>query len=337
MSNKLVMITGSNGMAGSTLIDWILENQPEYKVLACIRRHSNMENVAHLKDNPKVTFEQFNLEDSHEVSRTIEFFQPEKIFHLGAQSFVPQSWKSPAETMDTNIHGTLNVLEAVRRFSNDTVVQIAGSSEEYGLVYPNETPIKESNPLRPLSPYGVSKIAQENIGYVYNKSYKCKTILSRAFNHEGIRRGEEFITSQICKQAAEISLGLREHFSLGNLDAIRDFTDVRDVVRAYWLLTEKGEFGVPYNIASDKPYMIKGLVHTIAKQANISEKVVQDPNRMRPSDVEILHGDYTRLKEATGWEPEYDFLNDTLVGMYENWVYKLTNKPTLQFFISKED
>jgi len=336
MNNKLVLITGSNGMVGSTLIDYILENHKDYKVIACIRRHSNLENVAHLKNNDRIIFEQFNLEDAHEVEKTIEHYQPCKIFHLGAQSFVPQSWKSPSETFDTNVIGTINILEAVRRFVSECVVQIAGSSEEYGLVYPEETPIKESNPLRPLSPYGVSKVAQENLGFVYYKSYGLKTILTRAFNHEGVRRGEEFITSQICKQAAEIAMDLRDKFYLGNLEAQRDFTDVRDVVRAYWMLTEMGEFGTPYNICSENTYAIKGLVHSIAKIAGISEEVVQDPSRMRPADVPILYGNCKKLKDKTGWKPEFDFLNDCLAGMFAHWTEKITGKPEVQYFIKGE-
>lgn len=340
MSEKVALITGAAGMAGSTLIDYILENNPEYRIIACIRRHSNIDNIKHLQEpdiaGKRVVFEQLNLEDAHEVGRSIEFYQPDKLFALGAQSYVPQSWKSPAETIETNIIGAVNILEAVRRYAKDCVVQLAGSSEEYGMVYPEETPIKETNPLRPLSPYGMTKVAQENLGYIYNKSYGVKTILTRGFNHEGPRRGEEFVTSQICKQAAEIVCGKREKFCLGNLEAKRDYTDVRDMVRAYWLLTEKGEFGTPYNICSENCYAIKGLVHSVAKIAHISEEVVQDLNRMRPADVEILYGDCSKLKKQIDWKPEYDFINDTLVGMFESWMFKLTNEPTTKFFIEKE-
>jgi len=333
---KKVVITGATGMVGSTMIDYILENYPEYDIVAFKRRHSSLENIEHLLDNQKVFWEVVDIQDSVCVNSVIDWHKPEKLFHLAGQSYVPQSWKSPAETIETNIIGAVNILEGVRRYAKDCVVQLSGSSEEYGLVLPDEVPIKETNPLRPLSPYGMTKVAQENLGYIYHKSYGVKTILTRGFNHEGPRRGEEFVTAQICKQAAEIAMGKRDKFYLGNLEAKRDYTDVRDMVRAYWILTEKGEFGTPYNICSENCYAIKGLVHSVAKLAHISEEVVQDPNRMRPADVEILYGNCSKLKAQTGWKPEYDFLNDTMPGMYSTWVEKITGKPEVQFFVRGE-
>ena len=164
---------------------------------------------------------------------------------------MPASWNAPNDTIVTNVTGQTNLFEAIRALKLDPVVQIACSSEEYGLVLPDETPIKETNPLRPLSPYAVSKVAQDYLGYQYFQSYGIKAIRTRGFNHTGPRRGQVFVTSNFCSQVAAIELGIQEPvIRVGNIDAIRDFTDVRDMVRAYWLAVTKAKPGEVYNIAT---------------------------------------------------------------------------------------
>ena len=157
---------------------------------------------------------------------------------------MPSSWNAPNDTIVTNVTGQTNLFEAIRALKLDPVVQIACSSEQYGLVLPDETPIKETNPLRPLSPYAVSKVAQDYLGYQYFQSYGMKAVRTRGFNHTGPRRGQVFVTSNFCSQVAAIELGLQEPvIRVGNIDAIRDFTDVRDMVRAYWLAVDQGQAG----------------------------------------------------------------------------------------------
>jgi GDP-4-dehydro-6-deoxy-D-mannose reductase len=174
-----------------------------------------------------------DIRDSYSVERAIKESEPDFIFHLAAQSFVHASWHAPQETLTTNIVGTVNLLEAARRFGGNARIQLAGSSEEYGLVYPEEIPIKETNPLRPLSPYGVSKVAEDRLGFQYFKSYGLPIVVTRAFNHEGPRRGDVFVTSTFSKQIAEIEKGSKKPvIHVGNLGAKRDFTDVRDMVKA---------------------------------------------------------------------------------------------------------
>jgi len=330
---KSCLITGATGMAGSAMIEYILENHHDYKILACRRRHSDMSNVLHLLDNKLVEWIHLDLTDTLEVEKTIEWFLPNKIFHLGAQSFVPRSWKAPIETINVNVLGSVNLFESVRKYTPESTIHVAGSSEEYGLVYPHETPIKETNPLRPLSPYACSKVMLENLSYTYFKSYGTKVVITRAFNHTGIYRGEEFVTAQICKQAAEIALGERESFYLGNLDAQRDFTDVRDTVRAYWEASEKCNYGEPYNICSGKSHSIKQLVDIVSNIAQISNEVKQNPEKMRPADVPILLGDNSKLKEKTSWSQIYDFESDTLGGIFQHWYEKLSKHPMEKMFL----
>jgi GDP-4-dehydro-6-deoxy-D-mannose reductase len=176
---------------------------------------------------------------------------PDAIFHLAAQSFVPSSWSAPSDTVLSNLSGQINLFEAVRALGLDPVIQIACSSEQYGLVLPDEVPIKETNPLRPLSPYAVSKVGQDFLGYQYFQSYGLKVVRTRGFNHTGPRRGDVFVTSNFARQIARIELGLAPPvIRVGNLDAVRDFTDVRDMVRAYWLAVTRARPGEAYNIAT---------------------------------------------------------------------------------------
>ncbi|MEO0074037.1 MAG: GDP-mannose 4,6-dehydratase, partial [candidate division WOR-3 bacterium] len=198
-------------------------------------------------------------------------------------------------------------------------IQIACSSEEYGLVLPDETPIKETNPLRPLSPYGVSKVAQDMMGYQYHKSYGLHIIRTRGFNHTGPRRGDVFVTSNFAKQIAEIEKGKREPVVyVGNLDAVRDFTDVRDTVQAYYLALEKGVPGEVYNVASGKGYRIREVLEILLGMSQAKIRVEQDKSRFRPSDVELLIGNSDRLTQATGWQPSYGF-NQTLKDLLDYW------------------
>jgi len=186
------------------------------------------------------------------------------------------------------------------------------------MVYPNELPIKETNPLRPLSPYGVSKVAQDKLSYQYHKSYGLKIVVTRSFNHTGPRRGEVFATSNFAKQIAEIEKGKEPVMWVGNLDARRDFTDVRDVVRAYWLAVEKGEFGEVYNICSEKARTIQEVLDLLLSMTNKNIEVKQDPSRMRPSDVEVLQGDCSKFKKQTGWKPTIPF-ETTMEDLLNYW------------------
>lgn len=311
---KKILITGATGFVGSHLIEYILHNYTEYEIFATKRRRSDMNNVKHLTSK-KITWVDCNMEDYSNVENTFTVNGPfEKIFHLAAQSYVKHSWDSPAETLNTNIIGTLNLLEVARKHSSQSIIQIAGSSEEYG--YQDKFPLVEDMFLRPLSPYAVSKVAEENLAYQYYKSYGLKTILTRTFNHEGPRRGEQFVTSTFAKQIVEVEKGYREPIIYhGNLDSYRDYTDVRDVVHAYWLATEKCEYGEPYNICSRNLTKISEVLDILLSFSNVNITKKEDPNRLRPSDLVKLQGDNSKFIKTTGWSPKIsvkDMLRDTL-------------------------
>ena len=308
------LITGITGFAGSHLVEYLLEHQPQVEIFGSYRWRSPRENIQHLLD--KIHLVEMDQGDLNSVTEALEKIRPDYIFHLAAQSFVPTSWSAPAATLDTNIIGQTHIFEAVRRLELDPVIQIACSSEEYGLVYPEETPIKETNPLRPLSPYAVSKVGQDYLAYQYYQSYGIKAIRTRGFNHTGPRRGEVFVTSNFAKQLTTIEAGLAEPvIRVGNLDAVRDFTDVRDTVRAYWLAVTKAKPGEVYNICSGTGITIRELLDRLIALTEVEVEIQTDPERMRPSDVEILIGDCSKFHADTGWEPEIPFdktLKDTM-------------------------
>ena len=311
-----VLITGITGFVGSHLAEWLLANQ-SVDVYGTVRVRSRMEHLSNVAD--RVHLIECELRDAVSVQHLIDDVRPDRIFHLAAQSFVPTSWNSPEDTLMNNILGEVNLFEAVRHSGHPCRMQIACSSEEYGMVYESETPIKEENPLRPLSPYGVSKVAQDLLGYQYHQSYGLHVVRTRTFNHEGPRRGEAFVLSNFAKQIADIEAGNRNPVLwVGNLEAIRDFTDVRDIVRAYWLALSHCEPGSVYNIGSGKAIRIRDALNQLLALSTTKIEVQTDPARMRPSDVQVLHCDATRFREKTGWEPLVP-LEDTLQDMLDYW------------------
>jgi len=315
------LITGITGFAGSHLADYLLADHPDVEVFGTRRWRSRTENIEHLGDRVKLV--ECDLNDASAVQTTLAEVRPDMIFHLAAQSFVPTSWKAPAETLSTNINSQTHIFEAIRSLNLDCTIQIAGSSEEYGLVLPDEVPITEDNPLRPLSPYAVSKVGQDLLAYQYFKSYGLKTIRTRGFNHTGPRRGEVFVTSNFAMQIASIEAGLQEPvIRVGNLSAQRDFTDVRDTVRAYWLAVEKGTPGEVYNIATGKAITIRELLDRLVALSQAEVELEVDPDRLRPSDVEILLGDYSKLEADTGWAPRIP-LQTTLQDTLDFWRHRV--------------
>lgn len=310
-----VLITGISGFVGSHLAEFLLKQDTD--IFGIIRWRSNRENIRHIEN--KLTLFEGDMRDLSSVKQIIEDTKPERIYHLAAQSFVPTSWTAPQETITSNIVGQLNILEAVRDLDLPIRILVIGSSEEYGLVHENEVPITEDNPLRPLSPYGVSKVGQDLLGFQYFHSYGMHIIRTRAFNHTGPRRGEVFVTSNFCRQAVLIEKKLQDpQISVGNLEAKRDFTDVRDVVRAYYLALEKGEPGDVYNICSGKSWVIKELLDKIVEIAGIEIEITTDKSRMRPSDVKILQGSHDKFTKKTGWQPEIP-MEQTINDLLDYW------------------
>lgn len=309
------LITGITGFVGSHLTELLL--QRGYEVYGTLRWRSPLDNIKHLLD--RIELVECDLRDASSVTEALERARPEYIFHLAAQSFVPTSWRAPAETLSTNVIGQVHLFEAVRALGLEPRIQIAGSSEEYGLVREDEVPIKESNPLRPLSPYGVSKVTQDLLGYQYFRSYRMSIVRTRAFNHTGPRRGEVFAESSFAHQIADIEAGKREPvLRVGNLEAKRDYTDVRDVVKAYLLALEKGEPGEVYNICSGVSHPVQHILDLLLSFSKAEIKVVRDPARLRPSDVTVLWGDSSKFRQQTGWAPEIP-LEQTMRDLLDYW------------------
>ena len=316
-----VLITGITGFAGSHLADHLLATQPDAEVAGLYRWRSRTENVEHLVG--RVRMVECDIRDATATREAIEAFRPDYIFHLAAQSFVPSSWRAPQETLSTNLLGQLNVFEAVRKSGLECRIQIAGSSEEYGLVHESELPITEDQPLRPLSPYAVSKVGQDALAYQYFMSYGMPIIRTRGFNHTGPRRPSVFVCSDFARQVVEIERGMRApSLRVGNLDARRDFTDVRDTVRGYWLALAKGKPGEVYNVATGRSWAIREVLDMLVDFAGVKVEIGEDPERLRPSDVPRLEGDATRLREATGWVPTIPF-EQTLRDLLDYWRERL--------------
>jgi GDP-4-dehydro-6-deoxy-D-mannose reductase len=316
-----ILITGITGFAGSHLADFILNHFPEMKIFGFVRWRSRMENIRHILND--IELHEADLKDLVSLKKALAEIRPDRIFHLAAQSFVPTSWTCPGETFAINSIGQIHLFEAVLGLGLKPRIQIAGSSEEYGLVRPEETPMTESNPLRPLSPYAVSKVAQDYLAYQYFMSYRLETVRTRGFNHTGPRRGDVFICSNFAKQIAEIEAGKREPvLRVGNLEAKRDFTDVRDMVRAYWLSLEKGEAGDVYNIGTGRAFSGQEIVDTLCAMSKVPLKVEVDPDRLRPSDVPILLSDSSKFRILTGWEPKIPF-DQSLQDLLEYWRKKV--------------
>jgi len=311
---KKALITGITGFAGSHLAEHLLSKGIE--VHGTDRWRSKRDNIKHIKDD--IHLVNADIRDGHSLDTVIQEIKPDYIFHLAAQSFVAMSWIAPTDTIETNVVGTINLFEAVRRAGIDPVIQVAGSSEEYGMVYPEEVPITEDNPLRPLSTYGVSKVAVDRLSYQYYKSWGLKTIVTRGFNHTGPRRGEVFVTSTFAKQIAEIEKGKEPVMYVGNLEAKRDFTDVRDIVKAYLLAAEKCVPGEVYNVCSGNAVKISDMLDLLLSMTKKKIKVTQDSLRMRPSDVELLQGDYSKFKKQTGWKPKIPF-EKTMEDLLNYW------------------
>ncbi len=309
-----VLITGISGFAGSHLAEYALSKEAE--VHGTTRWRSKLENLQEIKD--VITLHECDINDSFAFRDIIKKVKPDYIFHLAAQSFVKASWTEPYQTLHTNIIGELNLFEAVRSISNyKPRILIAGSSEEYGHT---DVELTEDSPLRPLSPYGVSKVAQDLLGFQYFKSYGMHIIRTRGFNHTGPRRGEVFVCSTFAKQIAEIEKDKSKLpiIKVGNLDAERDFTDVRDMVKGYWLALEKGEPGEVYNICSGKSIPIKNILRKLLSLSKREIKIRNDPERMRPSDLKVLVGNNTKFTEKTGWKPSIN-IDQTLEDLLNYW------------------
>lgn len=315
-----VLITGVAGFAGSFLADYLLSLQTTDPTLALWGVSQRLNDHGDSPPPPSSLRRIVgDLTDPLFVHDLVEQKSFDRIYHLAAQAFVPASWQDPWATLENNIRAQTNVLQAAAQFAPDSRILIVASQEEYGRVTPADLPIREDTPLRPDSPYGVSKITQDYLGLQYFISHKLHIVRVRPFNHIGPRQNERFVAANFAKQIAEMETGLRApKLCVGNLDAQRDFTDVRDMVRAYVLALERGAAGAVYNIGSGKPRAISELVETYRRLSRVPFEIQYDPNRLRPSDTPVSYCDAAKFQNATGWTPEISF-EQTLADTLDYW------------------
>jgi GDPmannose 4,6-dehydratase/GDP-4-dehydro-6-deoxy-D-mannose reductase len=298
-----ILITGITGMVGSHLAEYLLSAFPDIEVHGLVRWRSPLRNIQ--KILPRIQLHQGDLRDLNSLVLLLRQVRPDRIHHLAAQSYVDQSFVAPADTLHSNIIGTVNLLDAARIVEINPRIHICSSSEVYGQVRPDEVPITEMTPLRPASPYAVSKVGEDMIAFQYGLSYQLDLVRTRMFTHTGPRRGHVFAESSFARQIAEIEAGLRPGpVRVGNLDSVRTLADVRDAVRAYKLLLDKCPAGEVYNIGGKETMTVGDILQTLKSLARIPIEHVVDPARLRPSDVTLQIPDTRKFHAATGWEPE---------------------------------
>jgi GDP-4-dehydro-6-deoxy-D-mannose reductase len=260
-----------------------------------------------------------DLTDRPSVEAAIAEARPDAVYHLASQASVKRSFDSPLETLQNNIVGQVHLLDACVSSVPNARILVVGSNEEYGLTEPGELPIRESKELRPVSPYAVSKVTQDMLGHQYFRARGLRVIRARPFTHIGPGQAPGFVTTDFAMQLAQMELGRGEPtMAVGNLDGVRDFSDVRDIVRGYRLLIERGEPGEVYNLGSGVGRTIRSILDQLLALTTVSPEVVVDPARMRPSEIPAMYADCSKIRAATGWETEIPF-EQTLQDVLDDW------------------
>jgi len=320
-----VLITGLTGMVGSHLAEYVVREQPGVEVHGLVRWRSPLDHLRRIRG--RLVLHEGELRDLASLLRVVETVRPDRVFHLAAQSYVSASFDAPADTLHTNVIGTTNLLDAIRLVGIDPLIHVCSSSEVYGQVTAEEVPIRETSPFRPASPYAVSKVGEDMIARQYFLSYGLRTIRTRMFTHTGPRRGDVFAESAFAKQIAEIEAGVRANpMRVGNLDSVRTFADVRDAVRAYWLLLEHCPPGEVYNIGGDRTCTVGEMLEMLKGMARRRIEHVLDPALVRPSDVTLQIPDTAKFRHATGWRPEVP-LEKTLADLLDYQRARLADPP----------
>jgi GDP-4-dehydro-6-deoxy-D-mannose reductase len=309
-----LLVTGAGGFVGGHLLGFLRAEHPGVEVHGVA-----LPQGASSPGPAGARMIEADLDDPAAASAVVAEVRPDRIVHLAGQSSVRHSWTDPGGTLRTNVLGIVHLLDAARRASLRPAVLVVGSAEEYGPVAPEELPLREDAPLRPASPYAVGKVAQGALALLSGPAGGMRVVLTRTFPHTGPGRGEAFAESSFARQIAEIEAGRRPGvLKVGNLEAVRDFADVRDVVRAYWLLLERGEGGAVYNVCTGTGRRVREVLDLLLASARTRVEVRVDPDRLRPADVPAQVGDPSRLREATGWEPRIP-LERSLLDLLEDW------------------
>ncbi len=312
---KRAFITGIAGFAGSHLAEYLLG--AGYEVSGLSLPAGGTRNIEHIQEH--IDLHLGDLEDAAWLRNVLADLQPDYVFHLAAQAAVSQAWSAPAATLVNNVLGQLNLFQALLDLKLAPRILIIGSADEYGLVRPEELPVRETNPLRPNNPYAVSKITQDYLGYQYYLSHQLPVVRLRPFTHIGPRQGPGFVSADFAKQIAEAEAGLRPPIlRVGNLSARRDFSDVRDIVRAYALALERGTPGEVYNVGSECDRSIQEVLEILLGQSRVPLQVEPDPARLRPSDTPVIVSDCAKFRAQTGWHTTYP-LEASLRDVLEYW------------------
>lgn len=312
-----VFITGATGFAGSHLVDQLLA--AGHEIFALVHTSSSHQD---LPADPRVQAVPGDLLDLAQLKAAVAAARPDVIYHLAGQASPALSWEAPARTLAINTGGAANLLQAAVAWGRPRVVAVT-SAEVYGRVDEDDLPLTEESPPQPRHPYGVSKLAAGQLAALYWQRYELPVIEARPFNHIGPRQALGFVVPDFASQLAAIKLGQKPPvMSVGNLDAQRDFTDVRDVVAGYVALAERGHPGETYFICSGQPVSIHYLLHTLSELAEVTVEIVYDPARMRPSDVPCLYGSYAKIERDTGWRPQIH-LRQSLADALADWVERL--------------
>lgn len=303
---KKVLITGIAGSGGSYLADYIMERYPEVELHGTIRWHSTTtsRNLDNCKG--KVFLHECDLTDFSSVINVLKKVSPDAIFHIASYANVRTSFETPLVVINNNIMSTANLFEAIRFLGLDPIIQLCSTSEVYGQVDPRNVPIKEDCPVNPVSPYAVSKVAQDNLGYTYFKNYGIKIIRTRMFAYINPRREDLFATA-FALQVARIENGLQKVLYHGNLDSVRTLIDVRDAMESYWVAITKCDFGEVYNIGGTTVIKVGEFLDLLKKNARCNIITQLDKNLIRPSDVTLQIPDTTKFITKTGWKPKYSF------------------------------
>ncbi|MEK6856416.1 MAG: GDP-mannose 4,6-dehydratase [Nanoarchaeota archaeon] len=311
-----ILITGVGGMMGSHLVDFLIAKGHKVSGFDFVP-------TTEIRELPsELEYVECDIRNKDKLFHLLQRIRPQIIFHLAAQSFPTISWERPEYTIETNVLGTINLFEAVKELKLDVIVLNACTSGEYGFVEEKDVPIKESHELRPLHPYGVSKVAQELLAYQYFKNYGIKSISLRIFNTTGPKKVND-VCSDWTRQIVLMEKGLQEKkLKVGNLNSKRAITDVRDLIEAFWLVVEKGEPGVTYNLSGENVFLMRDLITILKKLTNVSFEVVQDPKLVRSTDELIIYGDSSKIKEKTGWKQKIT-IEQTLSDMLDYWRRKL--------------
>ncbi|HET9316634.1 MAG TPA: GDP-mannose 4,6-dehydratase [Vicinamibacteria bacterium] len=317
-----VLVTGIAGFVGTHLVDFLQRQDPAPDVFGLVKPRGTLPDLP-----PEVTLIEADLEDAPSVERAMDSVTPDRIVHLAAQSSPQLSWADPAGTFRTNVLGLMHVLEAVRKRGLAPRTLVVGSAEEYGLADARDLPLREDAPLRPQSPYASSKVAQGYLALQYTLAYRLPIVRTRTFHHTGSRRGEAFAESSFARQLVEIEVGTRPPVvTVGNLDAVRDFTDVRDVLRAYWLLLDRGLPGEVYNVCSGRGVRIGDLLDLLIRLSGIDVEVRLDPQKVRRAEIPEVVGDPSKIRAATGWQADVP-LERTLRYLLDGWRERLGPAP----------